>query len=61
MDFLKKHVVMLSQMYYPLLLYIEEAMKAYIGTFYKEDQLRFLPGDLQRKGTSLCAAYPTRS
>ena len=40
LDFFKRHLVMLSQGYYPLLLYIDDAMVAYIETFYKEENLR---------------------
>ena len=60
LDFCKKHVIMLSQNYYPLLMYIEKAMRAYIETFYKEDNLKFLPEDMQTKGVVSLASLDNR-
>ena len=50
LDFYKEHLIMLSQVSYPLVYYIEDDMKALIETFYKEENLKFLPEDLQAVG-----------
>ena len=60
LDSYKKHVIMLSQAYYPLQYYIDDEMKAYIETFYKEENLRFLPEDMQRSGIVSLASLDNR-
>ena len=49
LDFLCKHSVNLNQGYYPLQFWIEDSTRNYLETFYKEENLRFLPEDLQSK------------
>ena len=49
LDFYKERLIMLSPVAYPLAYYIEDDMKALIETFYKEENLRFLPDDIQAK------------
>ena len=51
---------MLSQVAYPLAYYIEDDMKALIETFYKEENLRFLPDDIQAKGVTSLANLDNR-
>ena len=50
LDFYKEHLIMLSQVNYPLTYYVEDEMKSYIETFFKEENLRFLPEDIQAEG-----------
>ena len=60
LDFYKEHLIMLSQVAYPLAFYIEDGMKDYIETFYKEENLRFLPDDIQAKGITSLANLDNR-
>ena len=50
LDIYKEHLIMLSQVSYPLTYYIEDDMKALIETFYKEENLKFLPEDIRAPG-----------
>ena len=61
LDFYKEHLIMLSQVSYPLAYYIEEEMKSFIETFYKEENLRFLPEDIQAQGIKTLANLDNRS
>ena len=53
-------LIMLRQVAYPLASYIENDMKALIETYYKEENLRFLPEDIQAKGVTSLANLDNR-
>ena len=61
LNFYKAHLIMLSQMYYPLTYYVEDDMKSYIETFFKEENLRFLPEDIQCEGIVSFAQLSNRA
>ena len=61
LDFFKTHFIMLNQVHYPLTFFVDEEMQAHIEMYYTEENLGYLPDDIQALGVVAFAHLSNRA